>query len=176
MSRVLGARAQAWLDDLPLPLRGTDLFQATAAAVGEQLDALDVALGRLEALMTAASVQDADLPIWESIAGISPAAGASLAQRRAVLAVFLGRMLMEGSGSDWERQAAQLLGALGPSWTYTHTPGTRTIAVLLATSGLTTSYANTLLRSITPANTLLSVGTTGGMRWDGTNWDGDVWH
>lgn len=173
---ITTGRALEWLDGVPYPLRRTDLFLALAAAIGEQLDDLDLELARLEALMTIVGAQDQDLALWEALIGVSPAAGATPAQRRTVLLAFYGRLILTGSGADWEAQASQLLGALGAAWTYTHTPATRTVAVLLASSGLTTSYAGTLLRSITPANTVLTVGTTGGMQWDGTNWDGDVWH
>lgn len=164
------------LADLPQPLGQTDYFQASVAAKAEQLDDLDASLTRLEGLMTIAGAQDADLPLWEAQEGVSPVAGSTSAQRRQVLTAFRGRMLMTGMGSEWEELASQILGTLGAAWTYVHTPGTRTVAVSLSSSTLTTSYAATLLRSITPANTLLTVGTAAGFQWDGSLWDEDVWH
>lgn len=173
MPRVITDRAADILGMLPLALRGTPFYQACAVAQAEQLDNLDAAADLMERNMIPASAEEW-LGAWAAMFGVQVDSSADIEQQRAVVLAFVQLMVASGSGLDWKAAVTRLLGT---NWTYkTHVAGgssplVHVINVYVAYGSTATSaqVLESLLDSITPANTTVNVSYSGGFILDASS-------
>lgn len=162
MARVLSDQAQRVLSMQPVALQRTTLYQALAAAIGDQMDKLDDALSEMERNVVPASA-DEWLDLWLRQVGAPILTGATDPQKQAALAASVQRMVSDGSGLSWQQIANALLGT---GWTYaTHRQDLSVSATNPAVHHITiwvggtidATLAQALFDQITPANTVVDV-------------------
>lgn len=163
--RVMTPAGQRLLDMLPVAFRRDKQLQAIYNAAGPEVELIDGLLSQLQEDVIPFTAERS-LSIYEAWLGISVANPAQTdEERKAVILAFLARVGMDGSGLDWERVAALLI---GPGFVYRkHIPGdggtppANTLAVYLpfgSPDTISAQLAEALLRAITPANVVINVG------------------
>lgn len=164
---------QKMLESYPPFLRKSHLVRALCNASGEEFVTRDIWIAYVE-LNTIAKSATALLEFYEDMLGLPNQTLATVASRKNTILAFMSRAGITGSGVDWRRIAAIIL---GEGWTYQVTDPNNNVLIVsmpLLQGTLDAELAEALLRSITPASMRLDVTYGGGFTLDESRLDEDV--
>lgn len=148
---------------IPPFLARDQTMRAVYDATAQEFDVLDTYMDELQRnIIPKTASEHLDLYEWLLNLTIKPGVQ-TVPQRLATVLAFLQRLTMNGSGFDWE---SVITAFVGTGWSYkTNIPGdgttppANTVSVTLpyASGTVPATLAGTLLRQITPANTVITV-------------------
>lgn len=173
MPRTMTTRGQLLLEQYPPFLRKAHLIRAVCNAAGEEFVTRDIWIEYVERNTIAASAT-ALLDFYEDMLGLPNQPGAAVESRKNTILAFMSRAGITGSGVDWRRIAAIIL---GEGWTYEVIDPNHSVLIVdmpLLQGTLAAELAEALLRSITPASMRVDVTYGGGFILDESRLDEDV--
>lgn len=171
--RIMTERGLALLEQYPPFLRKAHLIRAICNAAGAEFAIRDERIAILERDTIPSSALGL-LEFYEDMLGLPRQPNETVIARKDRILAFMSRAGITGSGVDWRRIAAIIL---GEGWTYEVIDPNNSVLIVkmaLVQGTMAAELAESLLRSITPAAMRLDVTYGGGFILDQSRLDEDI--